>query len=518
MSASSRSPDRFATTVDHEGLVANAGLILAGTLMDRLGVSALIERWVRTGSANPGPKICTVVAAMLAGGTHIDHVGMLRAGRTGRVLGFRPMAPSTVGTFLRTFTFGHVRQLEAVLSRTLARASWQLGAGPGRAPLTVDLDSTICEVHGKQKQGAAYGLHQRARLSPAARCTRRHRRGARRPHAQRLRGVVARRGALRRRARREPATSRGCWADHGARRLGILVTQTDRPPRRPQHQMVDHRRPQIRCSRSDPSNRRHRLGRHRLHQQAATPKSPRRPMPPAAAKPSAPFVSSCAAPASPRAHSNDCGPTGDTTHSTPTPNTTPPPRTSSTAPTPSSSSPSATSKKAPDSNTSPQATTARTAHRSPAPCSPTTSATGPPPLPARRRPRTAPAAPDSSPSPPCSPTDPAHPPCDTPPAGPGNHNSQPHSALSGLCPDPPADPTPPGTDAPTQTQRRQPQTTPAPLAQHAQTHQTTPPTTRRDPNPPPTREPHAHQRPIGGFRLRGQRRIGYWRICRVTHS
>ena len=156
MSASSRRLDRFATTFDHEGLVANAGLILAGTLMDRLGLSALIERWVRTGSANPGPKICTVVAAMLAGGTHIDHVGMLRAGRTGRVLGFRPMAPSTVGTFLRTFTFGHIRQLEAVLSRTLARA-WQLGAGPGRAPLTVDLDSTICEVHGKQKQGAAYG-------------------------------------------------------------------------------------------------------------------------------------------------------------------------------------------------------------------------------------------------------------------------------------------------------------------------------------------------------------------------
>ena len=79
-----------------------------------------------------------------------------RAGRTGRVLGFRPMAPSTVGTFLRTFTFGHVRQLEAVASRTLARA-WALGAGPGKAPLVVDLDSTICEVHGKQKQGAAYG-------------------------------------------------------------------------------------------------------------------------------------------------------------------------------------------------------------------------------------------------------------------------------------------------------------------------------------------------------------------------
>ncbi len=270
MSASSRSPDRFATTVDHEGLVANAGLILAGTLMDRLGVSALIERWVRTGSANPGPKICTVVAAMLAGGTHIDHVGMLRAGRTGRVLGFRPMAPSTVGTLRRTFTFGHVRQLEAVLSRTLARA-WGLGAGPGEAPLVVDLGSTICEVHGKQKQGAAYGLHQRARLSPAARCTRRHRRGARRPHAQRLRRVVARRGALRRRARREPATRRGCRADHGARRLRILVPQADRPSRRPRRQVVDHRGPRIRCARSDPSNRRHRMDRHRLHQRRPRP-------------------------------------------------------------------------------------------------------------------------------------------------------------------------------------------------------------------------------------------------------
>ena len=156
MSASSRKLDRFATTFDHEGLVANAGLILAATLMDRLGLLGLIERWVRTGSANPGRKILTLVAAMLAGATHIDHVEMLRAGGTGRVLGFTPMAPSTVGSFLRTFTFGHARQLEAVLARTLARA-WGLGAGPGDKPLTVDLDSTICEVHGKHKGGAAYG-------------------------------------------------------------------------------------------------------------------------------------------------------------------------------------------------------------------------------------------------------------------------------------------------------------------------------------------------------------------------
>jgi hypothetical protein len=76
------------------------------------------------------------------------------------VLPFKVMAPSTIGTFLRSFTFGHVRQLDAVLSRTLGRA-WAAGAGPGDGPLIVDLDSTICEVHGNKKQGAAYGYtHQ----------------------------------------------------------------------------------------------------------------------------------------------------------------------------------------------------------------------------------------------------------------------------------------------------------------------------------------------------------------------
>ena len=66
------------------------------------------------------------------------------------------MAPSTLGIFLRAFSFGHVRQLEAVMGKVLARA-WELGAGPGDARLVIDVDSTICEVEGKQKQGAAYG-------------------------------------------------------------------------------------------------------------------------------------------------------------------------------------------------------------------------------------------------------------------------------------------------------------------------------------------------------------------------
>jgi len=156
VSTSSRELDRLQATFDHDAIVANAGLLVPATLMVRLGLEALIDTWVRTGSSRPGRKILTVVAAMLAGGTHIDHVNMLRAGATQRVLPFKVMAPSTIGTFLRSFTFGHVRQLDAVCSRVLARA-WEAGTGPGDEPLVVDLDSTICQVHGKQKQAASYG-------------------------------------------------------------------------------------------------------------------------------------------------------------------------------------------------------------------------------------------------------------------------------------------------------------------------------------------------------------------------
>lgn len=156
MSASSRRIDRLEPIFDHDRIVANAGLILPATLMARLGLEALINQHVRTGSFRPGRKILTLVAAMIAGATHIDHVDILRAGATQSVLPFRVMAPSTIGTFLRGFTFGHVRQLDAVRARALSRA-WDLGAGPGDGRLVVDLDSTICEVHGKQKRAAGYG-------------------------------------------------------------------------------------------------------------------------------------------------------------------------------------------------------------------------------------------------------------------------------------------------------------------------------------------------------------------------
>src|SRR5215208_5985714 len=81
---------------------------------------------------------------------------LLRCGATSRVLGHRVMAPSTLGTFLRSFIFGHVRQLDRLTEQLLTRA-WAAGAGPGDGPMTMDLDSTVCQVHGYHKQGAAYG-------------------------------------------------------------------------------------------------------------------------------------------------------------------------------------------------------------------------------------------------------------------------------------------------------------------------------------------------------------------------
>jgi len=152
--------DDLAVSFDDAHAVANAGLLLAATLAERLGVQAtadqLIDLGDRPGAANPGRKLLTLVHAMVAGADCIDDADLLRCGATARVLGHRVMAPSTLGTFLRAFTFGHVRQLDRVCEQLLTRA-WAAGAGPGDGPMTIDVDSTICEVCGHHKQGAAYG-------------------------------------------------------------------------------------------------------------------------------------------------------------------------------------------------------------------------------------------------------------------------------------------------------------------------------------------------------------------------
>ncbi|MBA3286618.1 MAG: transposase [Acidimicrobiia bacterium] len=162
--------DRIDATFDDSNLVANAGLLLVATLTSRLGLETLIDATVklvgRIGGARPGRKVLTLVHAMIAGASHIDHADTIRAGATAGVLDHRVMAPSTVGTFLRAFTFGHVRQLEAVIGKALARA-WALCAGPGSHPLVIDIDSTICEVAGHHKQGAGFGY---TRCSAITRC------------------------------------------------------------------------------------------------------------------------------------------------------------------------------------------------------------------------------------------------------------------------------------------------------------------------------------------------------------
>ena len=150
-------PDRIQIAFDDHRLVANAGLILPVTLAGRLGLAELVDHDVDLGDApgraNAGEKMLTLVASALAGGDCIDDADALRAGRTEQVLGGTVKAPSTLGTFLRSFRWGHVRQLDRVSRELLARA-WAAGAGPGDDPLTIDLDSTVCETYGLAKEGA----------------------------------------------------------------------------------------------------------------------------------------------------------------------------------------------------------------------------------------------------------------------------------------------------------------------------------------------------------------------------
>ncbi len=142
-------PDRIQITFDDRRLVANAGLLLPATLARHLGLPELVRQRLDLGDApgrvNTSDKMMTLVASALAGGDCIDDADVLRTGGTA----------CTLGTFLRSFRWGHVRQLDRVSRELLARA-WQAGAGPGDGPLTIDLDSTICETYGLAKEGARH--------------------------------------------------------------------------------------------------------------------------------------------------------------------------------------------------------------------------------------------------------------------------------------------------------------------------------------------------------------------------
>jgi hypothetical protein len=162
-------PDRSDVVFDDERVVVNAGVVLAVTLGRRLGLEALVDAALnlggRPGAWRPGRKVLSLIHAMLLGADCIDDCDVLRAGRTEAVLGHRAMAPSTLGTFLRSFSFGHVRQLDRVLAQALGRA-WRAGAGPGKRRLVIDVDSFVGEVHGHRKQGAGYGYTRKLGFHP----------------------------------------------------------------------------------------------------------------------------------------------------------------------------------------------------------------------------------------------------------------------------------------------------------------------------------------------------------------
>jgi hypothetical protein len=144
---------------DEANLVPSAGLLVAALLAQRIGLAELVDQRLRLAchGANGGTKALTVIGPMLAGGDSIDDTDLLRAGATGALFD-ATRAPSTIGSWLRAFKWHNVRQLDAVSRELLARL-WSAGAGPSDlcAPMTLDLDSTIVEVYGRNKQGAAFG-------------------------------------------------------------------------------------------------------------------------------------------------------------------------------------------------------------------------------------------------------------------------------------------------------------------------------------------------------------------------
>ena len=142
-----------------KNLVPNAGLLPAAALAQRIGLGELVDQRLVLAAhgANSGAKALTVIGSMLAKGDSIDDTAIVRAGAAGTLFD-ATRAPSTIGSWLRAHKWSNVRQLDAVSRELLARL-WSAGAGPGdpAGPLTIDLDSSIVEVYGRAKQGAAFG-------------------------------------------------------------------------------------------------------------------------------------------------------------------------------------------------------------------------------------------------------------------------------------------------------------------------------------------------------------------------
>ena len=149
---------------DDAHLVSCAGLVPVMTLAAQTGLSALVadkvriaEPRIRSGSANPSPKLTTLIAGLCAGADSIDDLDVVRSGGMKTLFG-GVYAPSTIGTLLREFTFGHARQLESVLREHLAALCGRVDLLPGAGDRAfVDIDSLLRPVYGHAKQGASYG-------------------------------------------------------------------------------------------------------------------------------------------------------------------------------------------------------------------------------------------------------------------------------------------------------------------------------------------------------------------------
>jgi len=149
-------------TFDEPNLVSAAGLVPLMALAQQAGLRQLGDEHLSVPSdkgSNGGLKLAALVAGMAAGADSIDDMALLRHGGMGKIFD-RPYAPSTLGSFLRKFTFGHVRQADAIASRflrNLAEHTEILGREGDRGTVMVDLDDTIVAVHGYHKQGAGFG-------------------------------------------------------------------------------------------------------------------------------------------------------------------------------------------------------------------------------------------------------------------------------------------------------------------------------------------------------------------------
>jgi hypothetical protein len=156
-------PRATSAVFDDPNLVSSAGLFPVVALARSSGLHELAQHHLTVPTdkgANAGLKVTSLVAGMVAGADSIDDMALLRHGGMGRLFA-NAYAPSTLGSFLRSFTFGHVRQLDAVASRFLTRLAAQaplIAASDGSGGrVMVDIDDTIIEVHGYAKQGSGYG-------------------------------------------------------------------------------------------------------------------------------------------------------------------------------------------------------------------------------------------------------------------------------------------------------------------------------------------------------------------------